>query len=73
MNVLLVDVDSKIPNIALMKIAAYHRSIGDNVGFNVSDPDKIYASCVFKKNRHKVDGLPFLYPDAEIDLGGGGA
>ena len=72
MNVLLVDVDSKIPNYALMKIAAYHRAIGDNVGFNVGDPGKVYASVVFRKNRHKVDGLRFLYPDADIDIGGTG-
>ena len=70
-NVLLVDVDSKIPNFALMKIAAYHRGIGDNVGFNVGDPGKVYASVVFRKNRHKVDGLRFLYPDADIDIGDG--
>ena len=41
-KILLIDVDSKIPNLALMKISAYHKSIGDAVGFNVEDPDKIY-------------------------------
>ena len=54
MKVLLVDVDSKIPNLALMKIAAYHRSQGDDVGFNVQNPDKVYCSVVFKKNRYKT-------------------
>lgn len=72
MKVLLVNVDSKIPNLALMKISAYHKSIGDEVGFNVTDPDKIYASVVFNKNRHLVDGLHYWYPDAEIDIGGSG-
>ena len=28
MRVLLVDIDSKIPNLALMKVAAYHRARG---------------------------------------------
>ena len=72
MNVLLVDVDSKIPNLALMKIAAYHRSQGDDVGFNVQNPDKVYCSVVFKKNRYKTNGLRFYYPDAELDIGGSG-
>lgn len=72
MKVLLIDVDSKIPNLALMKISAYHKSIGDEVGFCVGDPDKVYASVVFKKNRHHVDGLKFFYPDADIDIGGSG-
>jgi len=35
MKILLVDVDSKIPNIALMKISMYHKSVGDSVGIKV--------------------------------------
>lgn len=72
MKVLLIDVDSTIPNLALMKISAYHKSVGDEVGFSVTEPDKIYASVIFKKNRHLVDGLPIFYPNAEIDIGGSG-
>lgn len=72
MKILLIDIDSKIPNIALMKISAYHRREGDLVGFNIANPDKIYASVIFNKNRHKVDGLRFMYPNTEIDIGGTG-
>lgn len=72
MNVLLIDADSTIPNLALMKISAYHKMMGDNVGFNVSDPDKVYCSIIFKKNKHVADGLRFLYPNAELDIGGSG-
>ena len=72
MRVLLIDVDSKIPNLALMKISAYHKARGDEVGFGITNPDKVYASVIFKKNRHLVDGLSFYYPDAEIDIGGSG-
>lgn len=72
MRVLLIDVDSTIPNLALMKISAYHKARGDEVGFGITDPDKVYASVIFKKNRHLVDGLPFYYPNAEIDIGGSG-
>jgi hypothetical protein len=31
MNVLLLQLDGKIPNIALMRIAAHHRALGDSV------------------------------------------
>lgn len=72
MRVLLVDIDSKIPNLALMKIARYHRMQGDEVGFNIPNPDKVYASVIFKRNRHKVDGLRLFYPDADINIGGSG-
>lgn len=72
MKILLIDADSTIPNLALMKISAYHKSKGDTVGFNVEDPDKIYCSIIFKKNRHMADGLRFIYPNAELDIGGSG-
>jgi hypothetical protein len=71
-NVLLVDVDSKIPNLALMKLSAWHKAHGDIVGFNVSDPDVVYASVIFKKNKHLTDGLRMWYPNAEIHIGGSG-
>ncbi len=73
LKVLLIDVDSKIPNLALMKISAYHKAQGNDVGFtNTDNPDLVYASIIFKKNKHKVDGLPFMYPNAKIDIGGSG-
>jgi len=31
MKVLLIDADSTIPNIALMKLSAWHKSLGDDV------------------------------------------
>lgn len=69
---LLIDIDSTIPNLALMHISAWKKSQGKEVGFHVKDPDEVYASCIFQWNRHKVDGLKFFYPDAEINLGGSG-
>lgn len=72
MKILLVDVDSKIPNLALMKVSTYYKSQGHEVKFNVTEPDLVYASVIFKKNRHLTDGLRFLYPNAEIDIGGSG-
>lgn len=50
MNIGLVDVDSKISNLALMKLSAYHKSKGHTVKFfdpMFDKPDLIYASKVF--------------------------
>lgn len=71
-KILLIDVDSTIPNLALMKISAYHKSKGDIVGFEISNPDIVYSSIVFDWNSHKADGLRILYPNAHIDVGGQG-
>lgn len=72
MKTLLVDIDSTIPNLALMHISTWKKSEGNEVGFSIPDPDEVYASCIFKKNRHLADGLRFYYPDARIDIGGTG-
>lgn len=72
MKVLLVDVDSRIPNLALMKVSAYHKARGDEVGFSIESPDKVVASVVFSQNRWKADGLRFMFPNAEIVAGGSG-
>ena len=71
-RILLVDVDSKIPNLALMKISAWHKVRGDEAGFCIENPDKVYISCVFSKNAGQARGISKLYPDAEIDIGGSG-
>ena len=68
----LIDVDSKIPNLALMKISAYHKAQGDEVGFDINNPDKVYASIIFKKNQWVGNGLKWFYPDSEIITGGSG-
>jgi len=49
MKVGLIDVDSKIPNLALMKIARYHRERGDECEFydGFSHVDRIYMAKVF--------------------------
>ena len=77
MRVLLIDIDSKIPNLALMKISAYHKKAGDIVGLNfLEDPDKAYISVIFKKNRDKAVSSAFnlrlTYPNIDIDIGGPG-
>lgn len=72
MKIRLIDIDSTIPNLALMKISAYYKSLGHEVGFNIVDPNIVYASVIFRKNKHLVDGLKFFYPEAQIIVGGSG-
>jgi hypothetical protein len=49
MNIGLVDIDGhNFPNLALMKISAYHKSIGDNVNWvDIGNYDRTYMSKVF--------------------------
>ena len=73
MRISLIDVDSKIPNLALMKISAYHKQKGDQVGFNLKNPDKIYASIVFQKNNgvsknKQIHPIPIEYGGSGYDL-----
>jgi len=72
MKIKLIDVDSKIPNLALMKISAYHKKVGDQVGFNISDPDKIYVSIIFTKNYWKGNAIKKMFPNKEVIIGGSG-
>jgi len=48
-EIALYDVDSKIPNLALMKLSAWHKKQGDNVElyFPLKSYDKVYASQIF--------------------------
>lgn len=71
MNVLLIDVDSKMPNLALMKISGYHKKKGDRVGFNIQKPDKVSISCVFKENKSKALGIVRMF-NSNVEIGGYG-
>lgn len=73
MRIQLVDVDSTIPNLALMKLSAYHKEKGDEVGFDVHNPDKVYASVIFKKNKQQAMGIKRMFDDdIEVVMGGSG-
>ena len=71
MLVTLVDVDSKIPNLALMKISAWHKSQGDEVKFHdpmLDCPDLIYASKIFDF----TPDYDYFPSDCKIVKGGSG-
>jgi len=72
MRVKLIDIDSTMPNLALMKLSAYHKKNGDTVGFNVCDPEKVYVSVVFAENKWKAEGQRVWFPDCEVVIGGSG-
>jgi hypothetical protein len=66
-RILLVDVDRKHRNLALMKLSAHHKALGDHVYLNdCTDPEITYVSCVFTWNCGKTT----FYPEANI--GGSG-
>jgi len=70
MQIAIYDVDSRIPNLALMKLSAHHKALGDSVEFYSPlfqhDYDKIYASRVFK-----FSDTSMLNPDI-MEIGGTG-
>lgn len=70
--ILLIDVDSTIPNVPLMKISAGHKNCGDHVFLNKGcDPDKVYISCVFSWNKAKALGIAKMF-SCEVEVGGYG-
>lgn len=67
MNVLLIQVDGKLPNIALMRIAAHHKAMGDSVILrghakgvvqNITEiPQIVYCSTIFERSREYVESI----------------
>lgn len=79
MRVLLLQLDGKLPNVALMRIAAHHRERGDLVEFKQAQneaslgldlwdatPDRVYASLIFTRTRTLAKKLLALRPDAVV-------
>jgi hypothetical protein len=82
MEVLLLQLDGKLPNLALMRVAGYHRGRGDAVTFRRAPTagsverglwdhfDRVYASLIFERTRPVAERLRQVYPGAV--LGGTG-
>lgn len=79
MRVRLYKLDGKIPNLALMRIAAHHRELGDAVELKIAGnidalqntlyedkPDKVYASAIFTRTRFLAEFLSAMREDAVI-------
>ncbi len=72
MNVRLTHIDGKLPNLALMKLAHWHKSRGDQAVFSKSlsremfepEYDRVYGSAIFGFSRHRLDTFLSQFPDA---------
>lgn len=72
MKVLLLNIDSKLPNLALKKIEMWHKEHGDEISWDMpimlKSVDKAYASCIFTNNKAKV--LNYLGLNPNLIIGG---
>lgn len=74
LRVKLVQIDGKLPNLALMQLASWHKARGDVVVYtrdthhDLLDPtfDRVYGSAIFKFSADKIARLRETYPDAII-------
>jgi hypothetical protein len=77
-KVLLLQLDGKIPNLALMRVSAHHKAAGDDVAFRwgrditsvgpdlFEKPDKVYASLIFERTRPVAERLLQTHPEAIV-------
>lgn len=74
MIVRLTQLDGKLPNLALMRLASYHRDLGDVVRFSRSpyrqldepDYDRVYGSAIFDFSAERVEKLRSAFPGAVV-------
>lgn len=78
MKVLLIQLDGKLPNVALMRIAAHHRALGDEIELRRAgnlrsleprlwdDHDKVYGSLIFERTRPLGERLIEAHPGATV-------
>ena len=63
----------KLPNLAIMKLSAFHKAQGDTVvlnDFGPGDVDHVYCSVVFSKDKQRAELLRNIFPS--IEFGGSG-
>lgn len=68
MGIGLIQVDGKLPNLALMKISSFYKRFGEKVEFTEPGKkyEKVFASCLFSWNRDKALQLRECFPSIEI-------
>jgi hypothetical protein len=74
MRVRLTQIDGKLPNLALMKLAHWHRTRGDEVHFtkqiqrDLFEPhyDAVYGSAIFSFSRERVEQFRHEFPAAVV-------
>lgn len=78
-TVRITQIDGKLPNLALMRISAWHRELGDDVRwergtsrrFDEPDYDIVYGSAVFSTSAKAVALFKKQFPDAIVGGSGG--
>lgn len=81
MNVRITQLDGRLPNLALMRISAFHRKRGDTVRFMRSphrhldepDYDRVYGSAIFRFSAKQIERLRAEWPEAVIGGTGTGS
>lgn len=81
MNVNLIDLDSKLPNIALMKLSQFYKQTGDAINFMKGaqqsmnlfskKTDLTFVSCIFPWNREKAKNTA-KQSSGDVFIGGTG-
>ena len=80
MTVRLTHIDGKLPNLALMRLAHWHRSQGDEIHFTRSvrrglfEPayDRVYGSAIFAYSADRIARFKTEFPDAIVGGTGSG-
>ncbi len=80
-NVRITQLDGRLPNLALMRISAFHRKRGDVVRFmrsphrHLDEPvyDRVYGSAIFRFSAKQIERLRAEWPDAVIGGTGTGS
>src|SRR6516164_2431596 len=74
MRIRITHIDGKLPNLALMRLAHFHRQRGDEIYFAKSitpqlfEPsyDRVYGSAIFSFSQSRVAQLREQFPDAIV-------
>lgn len=76
MRVGLIPMAQALPNVALMRLASWHRALGDEVLLSptpLDRPDLVYISTLFTWQRAKVEALADQFRAfADVQIGGSG-
>ena len=80
-HVRLTQLDGKLPNLALMRLAHWHRECGDKVYFSRSSEcglfenkyDYVYGSAIFTSSAHRIAELKANFPQALVGGTGSGS
>lgn len=78
MRVGLIQVDGKLPNLALMKLSSWHKNLGDErtiikpstISSLLVKFDKVYISSIFLENKDFTINLVRQFKNIDVEVGG---